>query len=90
MVYETISETEFSISPNELTFRPNLWVDISPYMDQKIKIMSIYKSEMGPHPFPRSKENIRALATFRGATVNFKYAEAFMIVKEISMSHTME
>ena len=45
--------------------------------------MKIYKDEIGKHPFPRSEENLRELATFRGATAGVKYAEAFMVLKEI-------
>ena len=45
--------------------------------------MKIYKGEMGIHPFPRSERNIKALATFRGASSNCNYAESFMLLKEI-------
>ena len=45
--------------------------------------MKIYDSEMKEHPFPRSEKNIKALATFRGATSNCNYAESFMLLKEI-------
>ena len=80
--YETISETEFNLKVNS-QFAPNRWVDISKFIDKKIKIMSIYKSEIGQHPFPRSRTNIQALATLRGSTINKKAAESFMILKEI-------
>jgi N-acetylglucosamine malate deacetylase 1 len=80
---ETLSETEFSLSTREDSFVPNVFVDISNHMNEKIEIMNTYKSEMGEHPFPRSERNIRALATFRGATSNFDYAESFMLLKEI-------
>jgi LmbE family N-acetylglucosaminyl deacetylase len=81
--YETLSETEFSIRTDDGGFRPNLWVDISSYLEEKIKIMRLYKSEMGEHPFPRSEKNIRALATLRGATARLDAAEAFISIKEI-------
>lgn len=80
---ETLSETEFSPSMKEDSFIPNVFVDISEYMDKKIEIMNIFKSEVQKHPFPRSEENILALGTFRGATAGVKYAESFMLVKEI-------
>jgi len=53
-------------------------------MDRKIEAMKIYESEMGDHPFPRSERNLRALATYRGATSRCNYAESFMLLKEIS------
>jgi len=80
---EIVSETEFVPATQTNTFTPNMFVDISDFIDRKIAIMSIYKGEMGEHPFPRSEKNIRALATLRGATAGCEYAEAFMIVKEI-------
>ncbi len=83
LVYETLSETEFSIQPDGSGFKPNLWVDISLYLEEKIKIMQMYKGEIGEHPFPRSERNIRALATLRGATAGVNEAEAFISIKEI-------
>ena len=83
MIYETISETEFSIRPDREQFKPNLWIDISDYIDEKIEIMSLYESEIGKEPFPRSEQNIRSLAKFRGSTVGALSAEAFILLKEI-------
>ena len=80
---ETLSETEFSPSLKEQSFIPNSFVDISEFLEQKLKIMEVYKSELQEHPFPRSLENIKALATYRGATCNSQYAESFMLLKEI-------
>ena len=80
---EVLSETEFSVSTKEDSFIPNVFVDISSYMDRKIEAMEIYESEMDIHPFPRSERNIRALATYRGATSNCNYAESFKLLKEI-------
>jgi LmbE family N-acetylglucosaminyl deacetylase len=83
VMMETISETEFAPATKEECFIPNMFVDITDFINRKIEIMKAYKSEIGIHPFPRSEKNIRALATFRGATAGCKYAESFMTVKEI-------
>ncbi len=80
---ETLSETEFSLSTKEDSFVPNVFIDISKYMNKKIEIMNIYESEIGKHPFPRCEKNMRALATYRGATSGCNYAESFMLLKEI-------
>jgi hypothetical protein len=45
--------------------------------------MKVFESEIAPHPFPRSERNLRAIATFRGATCGCEYAESFMLLKEI-------
>lgn len=81
LMYECISETEFAPALPEKVFQPNCFVDISNEMDEKIKIMKTFSSEMADHPFPRSDRNIRALGTYRGAMAGVEYAEAFQILK---------
>lgn len=83
LMMETISETEFSSGIREEAFSPNYFVNITGFIDKKIEIMKLYKGEIKHHPFPRSVKNIKALATFRGATSGCKYAESFMLLKEI-------
>lgn len=83
LMYECISETEFAPALPEKAFLPNYYVDISAYLDEKLSIMKIYASELGEHPFPRSIENIKALAHFRGASVGVHYAEAYQLIKYI-------
>ena len=81
--YETLSETEFGLRPDDAGFRPNLFVDIAPWVETKIKIMQMYAGEMGDFPFPRSAECMRAQAMLRGSQAGVMAAEAFMILKEI-------
>ena len=80
-MYECLSETEFAPALPEKVFMPNYFVDITPFFQEKLRIMSIFESEIGNHPFPRSNRNIEALATFRGASVGVDYAEAFQLLK---------
>ena len=82
-MYECLSETEFAPALPEKVFIPNYYVDISEFLQEKISIMQIYDSELGVHPFPRSIDNIKALATYRGASVGVNYAEAFQLIKYI-------
>ena len=83
LAYETLSETDFGLDIAQ-GFRPNVFVDIEPFLDGKLRAMDIYASELGTFPFPRSHEAIRALATLRGATSGFKAAEAFELLRERS------
>ena len=83
LMYECISETEFAPVLAEKAFLPNYFVDITHFLDEKLDIMKIFESELGEHPFPRSLDNIKALAHFRGASVGVKYAEAFQLLKYI-------
>lgn len=82
-MYECISETEFAPALPEKAFIPTCYVDISDQLERKLELMRVYASELGDHPFPRSEQNIKALATFRGATAGVRYAEAFQILKSI-------
>jgi len=83
LTYETISETDFGMKPEDGGFRPNVYVDISLFIQKKLDILEVYESEMGEFPFPRSRKALEALATLRGAQSNCHAAEAFMLIKEI-------
>ncbi|ABC44955.1 PIG-L deacetylase family protein [Salinibacter ruber] len=82
LAYETLSETEFTLNPDVSGFQPNVFIDITGKVEEKIGIMRIYDSEIGEHPFPRSESAIRARATLRGSTAGFDAAEAFMLLRE--------
>jgi LmbE family N-acetylglucosaminyl deacetylase len=84
LAYETISETDFSMKPEDPGFRPNVFVNIEKYLDKKLNILNIFESEMGVFPFPRSLKAIRSLAYLRGVQSNCEAAESFMLLKEIS------
>jgi len=83
LAYETLSETDFCLGTDQ-GFRPNVFVDIEPFLEDKLRAMDIYASELGMPPFPRSHEVINALATLRGAASGFKAAEAFELLRERS------
>jgi LmbE family N-acetylglucosaminyl deacetylase len=82
LMYETLSETEFAPAMQSISFIPNVYVDITPYMEKKLQIMSIYESEVMKEPYPRSLSSIEALARVRGSRCGVKYAEAFMLLFE--------
>lgn len=81
--YETLSETEFGLRTDDPGFRPNLFVDIGNYLEQKIAIMRMFDGEMLDFPFPRSETCIRAQAALRGSQAGICAAESFMVLKEI-------
>ncbi|ABS42636.1 GlcNAc-PI de-N-acetylase [Clostridium botulinum] len=83
LMYECISETEVAPSLPENLFIPNVYSDITEYIDKKLEIMSIYESEVQQMPLPRSLDNIKALAMYRGASCGVNYAEAFMLIREV-------
>jgi LmbE family N-acetylglucosaminyl deacetylase len=83
MAYETMSETDFGMKPEDGGFRPNIFVDIENYLTKKLDILDVFESEVGVFPFPRSRKALESLAYVRGAQCNAEAAEAFMLIKEI-------
>jgi LmbE family N-acetylglucosaminyl deacetylase len=81
LAYETMSETDFGLGTSQ-AFRPNVIINIEPYLTDKLRAMDIYTSELGEFPFPRSHKAIQALATLRGAASGFVAAEAFELLRE--------
>jgi LmbE family N-acetylglucosaminyl deacetylase len=82
LAYETLSETDFGLGPSR-GFQPNVFMNIEGHLENKLRAMGIYSSEVGEFPFPRSHQAISALATLRGASSGFKEAEAFELLREI-------
>ena len=83
LCFETVSETDFSVRPEDPGFRPNYFVDISAFLERKLEILAQFESEMGEFPFPRSNQAITALSQVRGAQAGVNAAEAFMLLKEV-------
>ncbi len=83
--YEVLSETEWAKPAQKIedVFQPNYYEDISDYLEDKLKAMQCYKSELKEYPHPRSLEGIKILSQKRGMEVGFKNAEAFMLIREI-------
>lgn len=80
LMIEALSETEFAPAIPGTSFCPNVFVDITPFIDKKLKIMSLYDTEMMPEPYPRSLSSIKALARVRGSRAGVMYAEAFQLL----------
>ena len=81
--YETLSETEWGLP--SVTFTPNVYVDILNTIKTKIEAMKAYESEMRQYPNPRSTEIIEILAKKRGSEAGVKFAEAFVLIRELNI-----
>ena len=81
--YETISETEWNIPHATNTFIPNVYIDISDYIQTKLDAMAQYKSQLSDFPNARSLEALEALARYRGSTINVCAAESFALIRQI-------
>lgn len=77
--YETLSETEWGVVP----FVPNVYFDITDMLLKKLAVMQLFKSELRRDFHPRSLDVISALSRKRGSEYNLRFAEAFMLMREI-------
>jgi N-acetylglucosamine malate deacetylase 1 len=84
LAYEVAPTARFGLAPGSSGFVPNVFIDIEPYLDQKIEMMSLYKTELREYPHPRSAEGLRLLARERGLGVGYGAAECFQLIRELA------
>jgi LmbE family N-acetylglucosaminyl deacetylase len=82
--YETLSETNWNAPFLTPGFIPNHFVDISAFLETKLRAMNCYRSQLAPFPGERSLKALEALAVLRGATVGLAAAEAFVTIRTIN------
>ncbi|MFH0821270.1 MAG: PIG-L deacetylase family protein [Pseudomonadota bacterium] len=81
--YEVPSSTEWSFQSVGHPFSPNFFINVSDYLDVKIRALRFYKSEIRDCPHPRSEEIIRAMALRWGSVAGCGAAEAFQLIREV-------
>ena len=59
-------------------FHPNFYVDISAYLEIKLRAHACHRSQVRPAPHHASLENLERLARLRGAEISVDAAEAFL------------
>ncbi len=82
--FDILSSTAWYFGSRENYFIPNLYVDISSTLADKIKAMTCYKSEIKAFPFARSLESIQNQAKYLGSIINVEAAEGFEIIRAVS------
>lgn len=78
-LFEVLSSTELWIGTER--FIPNYYEDISEFINNKVELLNLYKSESREFPHPRSKEWIITLAKYRWMESWINFAEAFMLYR---------
>lgn len=79
--YEVLSSGEWNL---DSPFPPNAFYDIGLCIEEKIRAFKCYESEMRIYPHPRSVEGIKILGSYRGLQSGVRFAEAFMIYREVT------
>ena len=81
--YETLSETGWNAPSVANEFIPNVWMDITDVLEEKIEALKYFTLQISDFPDPRSEEAVRALAMYRGSQMFYKAAEAFQLIREL-------
>ena len=81
--YEVLSETHWNAPAIEPVFNPNITIDISMQIDDKMKALGCFEGEIMPFPGPRSLEAAEALAKFRGTQAGFAYGESLQLIRMV-------
>jgi len=81
--FEVLSSTEWQ-APGVEPFSPNVFEDITDYIEIKKQVLDIYSEEMHSPPHTRSIENAIRLNLFRGNSIGINYAEAFVLIRKIT------
>lgn len=65
------------------SFSPNVFVDVSSTLEQKIEAMESYRGERRTFPHPRSPEALLATARRWGSVAGCEAAEAFELIRSL-------
>jgi LmbE family N-acetylglucosaminyl deacetylase len=77
---ELPASTDWSFSQIQPAFSPNVYIDITDFMDAKKGALMLYSSEIYAFPDARSIGAVETLATYRGYQAGVQRAEAFQLV----------
>lgn len=80
--FEVMSSTEWG-GVGGIAFVPNVFIDISDELQDKMRALEAYKQEMREFPHSRSAIHIQSLAIHRGSCVGFSAAEGFMLIRSL-------
>lgn len=83
--YETLSETGWDVPNTVNEFIPNVYNDISQFIDKKLEAIRMFTNQVEQFPSPRSEKTVKALAEYRGSMMGLEAAEAFSLVREVNI-----
>lgn len=82
LAYETLSETNWNAPYLTPGFQPNVFFDISEFLEVKLQAFACYQTQIKNFPHERSLTAMKALAQLRGASNFCEAAEAFVLIRE--------
>ena len=82
MTFEVMSSTEWA-GFSQAQFNPNIFVNITDFVEAKELALQAYSYEMRAQPHSRSMEHIEALGRHRGNSCGMAFAEGFMLIRSL-------
>jgi LmbE family N-acetylglucosaminyl deacetylase len=83
LMFEVPSSTEWQIPGSAPLFSPNWFEDVTTTIHLKLEALEAYELEMRSWPHPRSLKAIEYLARWRGSSVGYEAAEAFVLGRRL-------
>jgi LmbE family N-acetylglucosaminyl deacetylase len=83
LAFEVSSSTEWQPCQSAPFFQPNLYIDISNYLDCKLKALECYSKEMRDWPHSRSIQAQVIKTKYRGSQVGVEAAETFSVLRAL-------
>lgn len=80
LTYHVNSSTDWIFTSSAERFSANVYVDISNYLEKKLKAFAIYEEEICQFPHPRSLKAVHDRARVFGSEAGFLAAEGFHLV----------
>lgn len=78
--FEIPSSTEWAFNVYG-KFKGSYFVNISEFINEKIKLLNLYDYELKPYPYPRSNKCIISQSILAGSACGFKNAESFEVIR---------
>lgn len=64
-----------------IDFQPNLFIDISKYIEQKLAAIAVFETQFGKRPYLH-RDMIRAVARYWGRYTDYGFAESMEIIRQ--------
>lgn len=81
--FETLSSTEWNFAYDSV-FTPNVFEDVSEFMQCKYEAMKCYNTELCDFPHPRSLKGMEVTAQKWGSVVGKQYVEPFTLIRKVN------
>jgi LmbE family N-acetylglucosaminyl deacetylase len=80
---EIPSSTDWAFQHIDQIFKPNVFIDITDTLEEKVQALKTYETEVREFPHPRSPEAVRVAGQRWGSVSGCNAAEAFELIRSL-------